>query len=257
MPRLNTTREASAFAQTPVATPPDRVTACNGWTTHELLAHLVAGGIEIATIVSAFLQNAAIPPTRSFDEREENFRAMDPHSLRNAFLESGSGLVDLLVAMNERSETATVPFIGWEMDAVTMITHVRSELALHRWDLAGDDELSVELLSQPEFAIHAVRSLNAFASLRENPTRRARAVGFGSDFAVRIRTVDQPDVMATVQNGIGRLKLVDPVDGPALFMDAAARVLMLWGRRPTQVHEVRSTLDVGDLSLLHTWMYGI
>ena len=96
MPRLDTTREAAAFSQTLVTTPPDRVTACNGWTTHELLAHLVAGGIEIATIVGAFLENAAIQPTRSFDEREANFRAMDPHVLRKAFLESGSSLIDLL-----------------------------------------------------------------------------------------------------------------------------------------------------------------
>ena len=56
MPELDTTREAVAFAQILVATPPDRVTACNGWTAHELLAHMVAGGIEIATIVGAFLR---------------------------------------------------------------------------------------------------------------------------------------------------------------------------------------------------------
>ena len=257
MPELDTTREAVAFAQILVATPPDRVTACNGWTAHELLAHMVAGGIEIATIVGAFLENTTIPPTRSFDEREANFRAIDPHVLRKAFLESGSGLTDLLAAMNERSEVATVPFTGWKMDAVTMITHVRSELALHRWDLAGDDELSFELLSQPEFAAHAVRSLNAFAGLQESPAQRARASGLSSDFAVRLRTIDQPDVIATVQDGIGRLELADPVDGPALLMDAAARVLMLWGRRPTQAHDVRSTLDSGDLALLHRWMYGI
>jgi hypothetical protein len=256
MSRLNTALEAVAFSETLIATPPDRVTACNGWTAHELLAHLVAGGIEVATIVGAFLENAAIPPTRSFDEREANFRAMDPYVLRKTFLESGSGLTDLLVAMNERSEVATVPFTGWEMNAITMITHVRSELALHRWDLAGDDDLSFELLSQPEFTIHAVRSLNAFAGLQENPTRRARAAELSSDFAVRIRTVDQPDVMATVQDGIGRLELADPVDGPALLMDAAARVLMLWGRRPTQVHDIRSTLKSGELSRLHRWMYG-
>ena len=158
--------------------------------------------------------------------------------------------------MNERSEVATVPFTGWKMDAVTMITHVRSELALHRWDLAGDDELSFELLSQPEFAAHAVRSLNAFAGLQESPAQRARASGLSSDFAVRLCTIDQPDVIATVQDGIGRLELADPVDGPALLMDAAARVLMLWGRRQTQAHDVRSTLDSGDLALLHRWMYG-
>ena len=41
---------------------------------------------------------------------------------------------------------AVVPWTGREMVVATFITHTRSELALHRWDLVGDDDVSAVLL---------------------------------------------------------------------------------------------------------------
>ena len=38
-------REVTAFLETLDGTPPDAVTACRGWTTHEIIAHLNDCGI--------------------------------------------------------------------------------------------------------------------------------------------------------------------------------------------------------------------
>jgi hypothetical protein len=53
-------------------------------------------------------------------------------------------------ALSERSGAASVVFTGTELTAEQLMTHARSEAAIHRWDLVGDDDVSDELLAQPE-----------------------------------------------------------------------------------------------------------
>jgi hypothetical protein len=53
----------------------------------------------------------------------------------------------------------TVPFTGWDMTAAEMVMHGRSELSLHRWDLIGSDQTSMQLLAQPELFAHGTKVL--------------------------------------------------------------------------------------------------
>jgi hypothetical protein len=54
---------------------------------------------------------------------------------------------------------AEVPWAGREVPIPFFVTHVRSEAAIHRWDLVGDDATSAALLAQPELTAHAVTAL--------------------------------------------------------------------------------------------------
>ena len=47
---------------------------------------------------------------------------------------------------------------------------MRSEFALRRWDVAGDDEISLQLLSQPELTHHAIDVLGPRTHLVEPRT---------------------------------------------------------------------------------------
>jgi hypothetical protein len=68
--------------------------------------------------------------------------------------------IDLAIG---RDPNALSPWAGHQMAVGAFLTHVRSEFTLHRWDLVGDDEVSIQLLSQPELTAHAVLAPNSSA----------------------------------------------------------------------------------------------
>ena len=45
--------EVAEFVTTLLSTPAHRLTACRGWTAHELVAHLAAGAAEEADLIEA------------------------------------------------------------------------------------------------------------------------------------------------------------------------------------------------------------
>jgi uncharacterized protein (TIGR03083 family) len=243
-------KEAIAFAETVGGTPSNRVTACKGWTAHDILAHAVAGGGEIARLVGIHLAGEPVPATTSFEEREPAFRALPYNDLVD--LVSAGGILDLLAAMAEQN--GSLEFTGWVMDADTLALHVRSELAIHRWDIAGSDPTSIDLLSQPELIAHAVRAINHFDFIDERAAARTRHSGANAlDF--RLRVEGQPDVVIHASTESTELFLAEPNDSPALNTDAAARLLMLWGRQPPAIHRNVSDLDKAALVRLHDWLY--
>lgn len=73
-------------------------------------------------------------------------------------------------------------FTGTRFSQRLAEAHSRSEAALHRWDITGDDDISTQLLTQPELSAHATLVLNNMHSL----TEPAHAIG--SSARVRERT---------------------------------------------------------------------
>jgi uncharacterized protein (TIGR03083 family) len=157
--------EVTAFLTALDTTEPDAPTRCDGWTAHDLLAHLVAGTEEMGRLVSLALRGAPPSPTRAFDEREAPWRAVPDGDLRLAFLEEGATYVDLL---DRLPDDVLVPFTGWEMTRDELRLHGRSELTLHRWDLVGDDEISADLLGQTELLAHGRKVMERMPSLLES-----------------------------------------------------------------------------------------
>lgn len=240
-----------AFASAATAAPSERPTACPGWSAHDLLAHVVAGGAEIARLVSERLAGGPASPTTPFAEREPAARAL-PYDVLLELL-SGGGLVDLLMRLDADDR---VPFTGWHMDAESLMRHVRSELAIHRWDLVGSDDESCALLSERALTEHAIRALQSFGSISERAASRSRRAGVDR-MAVRLRASGEPDVVIECDAGAADLRFERDADGPGFTTDPAARLLMLWGRRPPRRHHVvEADLDEPERRAAERWLYG-
>jgi hypothetical protein len=217
--------EGAAFSDALEDSEPGALTGCEGWTAHELAAHVVGVALEIAINLEAYGSGEEVPVTRSFEEREAPLRAMGDGALRSELPGAVARMAQALDAVLVAEPDAVVPWTGRQMVVQTFITHVRSEFALHRWDLVGDDEVSNELLSQPELTDHAVavlgRVLVGRCGIREAP-----------GFEATVATLGTADVVVVVDADGARLKRTEPGLAPAVIGDAAARLLFLWGRRP-------------------------
>lgn len=217
--------EAAAFFEALEVTPPDSMSACAGWTAHDVTAHLAAAADEVAINLEAYGEGLAVPPTRGFEERESPYRAMGPKELRTQLPNSFERAAVALDFVLNSQPDAVVPWTGREMVVATFITHMRSELALHRWDLIGDDDVSMALLAQPELTDHAVTVLG-----RALVARGAASVS--TNLSAVISSPGTQDVLALVDGEGARLIRSEEKSDSAVIGDSAARLLFLWGRRP-------------------------
>jgi uncharacterized protein (TIGR03083 family) len=156
--------ELDAFLTTLERTSPDAPTRCPGWTAHDLLAHLVAGTEEMLRLTTLAGRGETSERTRPFSVREAPWRRVADRELRVVFLEVGARLMAELDALPTGTR---VPFTGWAMTAEELRTHGRSELAIHRWDLVGDDEVSQRLLGQRDLLKHGRMTLARMPTLPE------------------------------------------------------------------------------------------
>lgn len=229
--------ESQAFMTALLDVKPDAPTACAQWSAHELVAHLAAGAEEIAELIEDMIAGRPRRATRSFDEREAPFAALPDDELRNAMVEVSRRKVSATQALAARGADASFEFTGRAFTATQLETHARSEAALHRWDLVGDDDTGDELLAQPELTRHAVDVLNTLPMLFESPGARA-AAGSLADTRVVLRSPGQPDVVLIVDaDGAARFELATdrPAAGDAVVStDVVNRLLTLWGRRSSR-----------------------
>jgi len=224
-PSLAMETEADAFFEALDDTPPDSLSACAGWTAHDVTAHLTAAAVEVATNLEAYAEGWLVPATRGFEEREAPYRAMDHEELRTQLPISIERAAVALDAVLNSQPDAVVPWTGREMVVATFITHMRSELALHRWDLVGDDDVSAVLLAQPELTDHAVTVLGRALIARG-------AALDSTKFLAVISATGTQNVIALVDGDGARLIRGEETSDPVVIGDPAARLLFLWGRRP-------------------------
>lgn len=242
--------EAKAFQATLLTLPPDAPTACRGWLVRDVVAHLAAGAREEAELIEAELRGEPTRPTRPFDEREAAYRELPYPQLLTALTRQSRRLglaVDALTAAGR-----DVEFTGARLSGPDLRRHGRSELALHRWDLAGDDPVSARLLGQADLTAHAVRVLSEMTSLRESLAARvARLVDPPARFGFVLRSPERDDVVVQVgptprwqlrpRDDSAGPGAADPVAADAGAADAGAavpvvrcsaadRLLLLWGR---------------------------
>ncbi len=206
--------EATAFNSTLANVDADQLTACSTWRAHELVAHVAAGAAAIAQNVEAFNTGGdkAVPPTADLAEREAPYRQMTFADLRSSMEASHDKMISAI-----------------EMPIAAFVTHARSEYALHRWDLVGDDDIGTELLAQPELTDHAVRALGEVLT--------GRGVAAGAEGTVRLSSPGRPDIEV---RATGVVYAEDDNAAIAIEGDPAARLLALWGRSPTQPGRLRA-----------------
>lgn len=226
-------RAIAAFVTAFAGVDPSAPTWCVGWSARETAAHVGAADAECADLVEEHLAGKPTRPTRTWDEREQPYRAMPGEQLRDALISNAIRFQRATAAMDVAD---TIVFTGWTMSAKLLRTHSSSEAAVHRWDLVGADRTSVELLSDPVLTRHVVTLFTAIPELDEN-TRWMRP-SFASE-PLRLRAAGQPDVLVTPGSGLSLVSTTGTE--PVIELAPHDRLLVLWGRCPSAL---RST--VGD-----------
>ena len=181
-------REAAEFIAAVDQAPPQAVSACAGWTTHEIAAHVTGIAVEVIRHLEPFLQGDPVPKTRSFEEREAPLQAMEHSALLQRLDTEETRMRRCVDDVLGRDPDAVVPWTGRHMAVTKFIPHLRNEHALHRWDVAGDDETSRELLGALDLVDHSVGELGAIllvAGRQHDPDPDA-------EFGVRLRAAISP-----------------------------------------------------------------
>ena len=229
------------------------MSACEGWTTHEIAAHVTGIAVEVIRHLDPYLNGDPVPKTRSFEEREAPLQAIEHQALLRRLEADEERMRRFVDDVLAREPDAVIPWTGRQMAVAKFIPHLRNEHALHRWDIAGDDDTSGELLGQLELVDHSVGELGAVllvAGREHDPDPDA-------DFQVRLRTAGQPDLQVVVDHGQATLAWAEEQDDEAVVdMDAGARQLFIWGRRPDRRGRLRSRLAQSQLARLQALLSG-
>jgi mycothiol maleylpyruvate isomerase-like protein len=211
-------------------------TACTAWTAHAVVAHLATGAKERADLIEDKLAGRSERATKAFAEREAAFLRLRDEELRAALVRETTRFEAAVTALAQHGAHATVAFAGTRFTAAQLATHHRSEAAIHRWDLVGPDETGDALLAQRELTQHGVAVLNSLQTLlHESPTQRVQHARV-SAIRIVLRSPDHQDIVlkAAAGEGVSEISNHVPLEGDALVTtDAAQRLLILWGRRPT------------------------
>jgi Mycothiol maleylpyruvate isomerase N-terminal domain len=246
--------EAEAFLETIDRTAPDAVSACEGWTTHEVAAHVTGIAVEVCRHLEPYLHGDRVPETRSFEEREAPLQAIEHDALLHRLDVEEQRMRTVVAEVLDREPDAVIPWTGRQMAVAKFIPHLRNEHALHRWDIAGDDDTGLALLAQTDLIEHSVGELGHIllaAGRRNDPAP-------DNDFRVRLRAEGQRDLRVLVDNGTAFLEWADDDrdDEPSVDIDAAARQLFIWGRRPDTRGRLHSHLPQAQLARLQTLLSG-
>ena len=242
--------EWTVFRDTAAHRHPDSGTACAAWTTRDIVAHQAGNAVELVRVLAAHLDRRSVPDTRTFEQREPPFRQMSDED-RIAALDHVIAELARVLERGLDEPDAWVPWTGRQMKVAWFGAHMRSELILHRWDLIGDDELATTQLAQPWMTTHAVEAVG------RPLLRRGTAELPDTSFNARLRVSDQPDVILT-GGADPNISLGPAQDGtqPALTTDAAARVLLLWGRQPADMTRLHSNVGPDQLGTVRTLLGG-
>ncbi|MHB8190081.1 MAG: maleylpyruvate isomerase N-terminal domain-containing protein [Ferrimicrobium sp.] len=247
--------EGKEFVATLLDASPSQLTACRGWTVHEVTAHLAAGSAEIADLIEGHLDGAHSRATRSFEEREAPYRVMDDPTLRIRLFEQVERSKQARQRLALHPDDAVL-FTGRVMHSSEFVTHSRSERAIHRWDIVGRDDIGWDMLAQPDLTSHALKILTEMTVLAETLDNRLRAGTYQSgDFSVRLRSEPHDDVVISLIDG-SLTVCSEPLGDRRVdvYLDPAARLLALWGRRePSAAIHLEERANKDALRCLFGW----
>jgi hypothetical protein len=245
--------EADAFLTTVDAAAPEAVSACEGWTTHEIAAHVTGIAAEVDRHLEPYLQGDPVPKTRGFEEREAPLQALEHADLVMRLDTEETRMRRLVADVLDREPEAVIPWTGRHMAVAKFVPHLRNEHALHRWDVAGEDEVGRQLLGSEDLVGHSVGELGQLllvAGRKHDPDP-------DTDFRVRLRSEGQRDLRVLVEAVTATLAWADDdADEPSIDLDPVARHILIWGRRPDRHGVARSHLSQPDLARLQALLSG-
>lgn len=231
---------------------PDDGTWCEAWTVRDVLAHQTGNAEEMARVLEAFHAGSPVE-TRGF-EREAPFRRMPDAELWAAFRDRCERLAEVAAAAAQDLAPETeVMWTGRRVTAPFFAEHMREELILHRWDLTGDDGTARRALGEPWMTEHSVESVG-----RPLLARGRGRLDLGSEGRIegRLRAPGADDIVVTADAEGISIRLAAP-EGPATIeSDPAARLLLLWGRRPADPSRWHSPAGPDELRQVRTLLSG-
>jgi uncharacterized protein (TIGR03083 family) len=229
---------------------PDAGTWCEAWTVRDIVVHQAGNAEELARVLGAHLQGEPVG-TRGFEEREGPLRALNDADLWDGLHDRMATLNEVAAAADDVPADTDVAWTGRTMKAPWFAEHMREELILHAWDVTGDDPAAQARLAEPWMTTHSVFAVGAPLL-----AKGAKQLGPGERIEARLRVPDMDDVLVGYDAESTTIGLADP-DGPAtLETDAAARVLLLWGRRPADPARICSRAGPAALGQLRRLLSG-
>jgi hypothetical protein len=240
------------FAEAVQRRRPDSGTWCEAWTVRDIVIHQAGNANELARVLEGHLTGEPVE-TRGFDERERPYRAMNDADLWSAFCDRMAYLGRVAAAGDDLPADTDVAWTGRTMKARWFAEHMREELVLHGWDITGDESAAQAFLGERWMTEHSVQAVGV--PLLKRGTER---LGLSGDDRIesRIRVAGTDDVVVSAAPDHASIALA-PADGPATIeTDAAARVLLLWGRRPADPGRVCSGVGPVVLGRLRTLLSG-
>lgn len=231
---------------------PDSGTWCEAWTVRDIVVHQAGNAEELARVLGGHLAGEPVE-TRGFEEREAPLRAMNDADLWSA-------LTDRMAALNEVAEAGDgvpgdtdVAWTGRTMKVPWFAEHMRAELVLHGWDITGDDAGAQARLGEQWMTDHSVFAVGVPLLARGV---KQLGLGLAERVEARLRVSGSDDVAVTAEGDQTTLELVAPEGRAALETDSAARVLLLWGRRPADPSRISSNVGPQTLGRLRQLLSG-
>lgn len=239
--------EVDALLTTLHDLPPESLTACVDWTVRNIAAHMAGNYDEVTRHVRAHAAGDPLTTTRGFAEREAAYLELRYDELLSVVEQGDATMRTEVCAVLDSEPDAELRWTGRQMKIASFLTHLRSECALHRWDMVGDDVVSMRMLGEYELLEHAVTAIGA-----RPMTARGQADG---SWTARIGATGQPDLSVSVEPAGVTLHLVPATDDPDITGDPAARLLTVWGRIPQPPSRLRAG-DVGAAGRLRRLFAG-
>lgn len=244
--------EWAQFAEAVQSRRPDAGTWCDAWTVRDVVIHQTGNAGELARVLEGHLAGEPVA-TRAFEEREAPYRAMNDADLWSAFCDHMARLGRVAQAADGLPDDTDVAWTGRTMKPAWFVEHMREELVLHGWDITGDEAAARAQLGERWMTEHSVRAVGV--PLLKRGVERLALLG-GDRIESRIRVSDEPDVVVTADAAQASISLA-PAEGSATIeTDAAARVLLLWGRRPADPSRICSAAGPVVLGRLRTLLSG-
>lgn len=229
---------------------PDAGTWCEAWTVHDIVVHQAGNAEELARVLAAHLAGETVG-TRGFEEREGPLRALNDTDLWDALLDRMGTLSRTAAAADEAPQDTDVAWTGRTMKVPWFAEHMREELVLHGWDITGDDAAAQARLAEPWMTTHSVVAVG-----KPLLAKGAKHLRPGERIEARLRAPDTDDVLISAEAGRTAIGLTEP-EGPAtLESDPAARVLLLWGRKPADPSRICSRVGPETLGRVRGLLSG-
>jgi Mycothiol maleylpyruvate isomerase N-terminal domain len=229
---------------------PDAGTWCEAWTVRDIVIHQAGTAEELARVLGAHLAGEPAD-TRGFEERESPLRALNDAELWDALHARMATLDAVAAAGDEVLADTDVGWTGRTMKVPWFAEHMREELVLHRWDIVGDDATAQTQLAQPWMTTHSVVAVG-----KPLLAKGAKRLASGERVDARLRVADTDDVALSAENESVSLELAAPEGTATLETDSAARVLLLWGRRPADPSRIRSRVGPQSLGRVRRLLSG-